>query len=346
MKSVNLWGCTTAEKLIKLEEAVNELNEQLNYLNKWGAWVSTETYLPSKVFYDVSKITTDAKGLQTGHTVLFINSQMEAIVNIVSGNQFTISNATSTRGTNGTDGKDSLSYNGIYSFSGVPTTSSTYSLPSNFFNRNPQVGEKFELFVRNTLTGNVYMTIAVIQSTPSGNIVCFNEANTQPIMLTGEGFNWRGEWTSTPSSDIYERDVFSYEGSSYIAQTNNPSTPPTINGDWGYLAKGATTKIIYNHHIIIRNNTQDIFFNIINDDPNSYEGSLKYNEIKNVMPNDYMFVASGIISTSSGTLAVVGVMHETGNLYAYTNAVETIEAQIIIPEDQWLIIDNIAEIIL
>lgn len=68
------------------------------------------------------------------------------------------------------------------------------------------------------------------------------------------GINWKGEWVE--GDETLKDDSYSYNGSSYIAQVDNPVGAPGSNSDWGLLARAgsAGSQHLYLHMYTSGNN--------------------------------------------------------------------------------------------
>lgn len=175
------------------------------------------------------------------------------------------------KGEDGEDGMSAIQYNGIYNLSKIPTTSDTYELSLTFFNTPPYLNAIFELYVKNTVTSKLYLTVLKVDTIQNNACTCSVYDNTVPIQLTGndgtKGINWRGTYTNTPSSNISKLDAFSYNGTSYIAKQNNPSVPPALNSYWDILAKAGDKYTPYTVSITDANGvfTQEQADNLVSD---------------------------------------------------------------------------------
>lgn len=115
------------------------------------------------------------------------------------------------------------------------------------------------------------------------------------------GINWKGEWVE--GKETLKGDSYSYNGSSYIAQVDNPVGAPGSNSDWGVLAcaGSAGSKHLY-LHIYESGNNINVYF--MNSDPTNYS-SLE--EVYNATQGQGMWGTGSIpikVGSSSGVFAV------------------------------------------
>lgn len=147
MENINLFGCTTAEKLIKLEKAINGL---YSIIGELGVFISNETYIDDTKIYNVSNITQDVSEYDViGRPVLFINQGYLAYINTYNkeNGDFTISGGLyikgekGDKGDTGEQGERGLTGNGIQSMQtfnvsvGAENTETTIRI--NYTQQNP-----------------------------------------------------------------------------------------------------------------------------------------------------------------------------------------------------------------
>lgn len=81
------------------------------------------------------------------------------------------------------------------------------------------------------------------------------------------GINWKGEWVE--GDETLKDDSYSYNGSSYIAQVDNPVGAPGSNSDWGVLARAGSAGSQHLYlHIYESGNNINVYF--LNSDPTNY----------------------------------------------------------------------------
>lgn len=81
------------------------------------------------------------------------------------------------------------------------------------------------------------------------------------------GINWKGEWVE--GDETLKDDSYSYNGSSYIAQVDNPVGAPGSNSDWGVLARAGSAGSQHLYlHIYESGNNINVYF--MNSDPTNY----------------------------------------------------------------------------
>lgn len=114
------------------------------------------------------------------------------------------------------------------------------------------------------------------------------------------GINWKGEWVE--GDETLKDDSYSYNGSSYIAQVDNPVGVPGSNSDWGLLARAGSTGSQHLYlHIYESGNNINVYF--MNSDPTNYS-SLE--EVFNATQGKGMWGTGSIpikVGSSSGVFA-------------------------------------------
>lgn len=104
MKNVNLYGCTTAEKLIALERGVNVAFEEIS---KLGLLTTTEQYLNSETLYQIQFIGQPEEYIENGRPIYFINGWVSILRNVdKKSGTFYVDMAIYIRGEDGKDGVD------------------------------------------------------------------------------------------------------------------------------------------------------------------------------------------------------------------------------------------------
>lgn len=114
------------------------------------------------------------------------------------------------------------------------------------------------------------------------------------------GINWKGEWVE--GDETLKDDSYSYNGSSYIAQVDNPVGKPGSNSDWGVLARAGSAGSEHLYlHIYESGNNINVYF--MNADPTNYS-SLE--EVYNATQGKGMWGTGSIpikVGSSSGVFA-------------------------------------------
>lgn len=92
-----------------------------------------------------------------------------------------------------------------------------------------------------------------------GTSVTTPTINAMPGPKGDVGINWKGEWVE--GDETLKDDSYSYNGSSYIAQVDNPTGAPGSNSDWGLLARAgsAGSRHLYLHMFTSGNNINVYF---------------------------------------------------------------------------------------
>lgn len=115
------------------------------------------------------------------------------------------------------------------------------------------------------------------------------------------GINWKGEWVE--GDETLKDDSYSYNGSSYIAQVDNPTGVPGSNADWGVLARAGTAGSQHLYlHIYESGNNINVYF--LNTDPTNYA---TLEEVFNATQGNGMWGTGSIpikVGSSSGVYGI------------------------------------------
>ena len=156
MRFTNLCGMTIPERMVALQEMMQELIDAIYAEYRWTAIVSHVS--ETNVFTANDVINFDDSDFIIGQTVLFTDGYLGVVIevdNSVTPKQFTAGHYIQLKGdkgdsgingTNGKNGLDSPTYKGIYVIGSVPST--TISFLASNFNRSPVVGDVFNIVFR------------------------------------------------------------------------------------------------------------------------------------------------------------------------------------------------------
>lgn len=158
MRFTNLCGMTIPERMVALQDMMQELIDAIYAEYRWAAIVSHVS--ETNVFTSNDVINFANSDFIVGQTVLFTDGYLGVIVevdNSVTPKQFTAGHYMQLKGdkgdngvngTNGKDGLDSLTYNSIYVTTSVPSTVISFPTMASNFNRPPVVGDVFNIVFR------------------------------------------------------------------------------------------------------------------------------------------------------------------------------------------------------
>lgn len=131
------------------------------------------------------------------------------------------------------------------------------------------------------------------------------------------GINWKGEWVE--GGETLKDDSYSYNGSSYIAQVDNPVGAPGSNSDWGVLARAGSAGSQHLYlHIYESGNNINVYF--MNSDPTNYS-SLE--EVYNATLGKGMWGTGSIpikVGSTSGVFAFGVIILTNPSVIYDTNA--------------------------
>ena len=158
MRFTNLCGMTIPERMVALQDMMQELIDAIYAEYRWAAIVSHVS--ETNVFTSNDVINFDNSDFIVGQTVLFTDGYLGIVIEVdnsktpkqfTAGHYMQLKGDKGDNGTNGTDGKDgldSLAYKGIYVTTSVPSTAISFSTMSSNFNRTPVVGDVFNIVFR------------------------------------------------------------------------------------------------------------------------------------------------------------------------------------------------------
>ena len=158
MRFTNLCGMTIPERMVALQDMMQELIDAIYAEYRWAAIVSHVS--ETNIFTANDVINFSNSDFIVGQTVLFTDGYLGVIIevdNSVTPKQFTAGyymqlkgdkGDSGINGTNGKDGLDSLAYKGIYVTTSVPSTVISFPTMASNFNRPPVVGDVFNIVFR------------------------------------------------------------------------------------------------------------------------------------------------------------------------------------------------------
>lgn len=158
MRFTNMCGMTIPERMVALQDMMQELIDAIYAEYRWTAIVSHVS--ETNVFTSNDIVRFDNSDFIAGQTVLFTDGYLGVIVDVdnsVTPKQFTVGHYMQlkgdkgdkgTDGKNGKDGLDSLAYKGIYVTTSVPSTVISFPTMASNFNRPPVVGDVFNIVFR------------------------------------------------------------------------------------------------------------------------------------------------------------------------------------------------------
>lgn len=164
MRFTNLCGMTIPERMVALQDMMQELIDAIYAEYRWIANVSHVS--ETNVFTANDVVNFDDSDFYVGQTVLFTDGYLGVIIevdNSVTPKQFTAGHYmqlkgdkgdSGTNGMNGKNGLDSLAYNGVYITKSVPSSVISFPFLISNFNRPPVVGDVFNIVFRGA--GPVY----------------------------------------------------------------------------------------------------------------------------------------------------------------------------------------------
>lgn len=221
MENVNLYGCTTAEKLIKLGNAIKEL---FNEFNNLGVLCTSSLYTDN-VAYPINLIINPASLNIDGRPVIFANGYQGVITN-VGEETFYVKNIFELKGEKGepgTNGKDGI--DGTNGKDGIDGTNGT----------NGANGKNGAI----QAIGNVAIT--------SGNTIGFNPlaysvsgiTNGETIIVLCNSINNQSLVTNVNIGDLFVGTVANYTNTSLMLQ--NYTKIGNIRGEKGLTGTGITS---------------------------------------------------------------------------------------------------------
>ena len=158
MRFTNLCGMTIPERMVALQDMMQELIDAIYAEYRWAAIVSHVS--ETNVFTANDVINFSNSDFIVGQTVLFTDGYLGVVIEVDNSKnpkQFTAGHYmqlkgdkgdNGTNGTNGKDGLDSLTYNSIYVTTSVPSTVISFPTMASNFNRPPVVGDVFNIVFR------------------------------------------------------------------------------------------------------------------------------------------------------------------------------------------------------
>lgn len=158
MRFTNLCGMTIPERMVALQDMMQELIDAIYAEYRWAAIVSHVS--ETNVFTANDVINFSNSDFIVGQTVLFTDGYLGVIIevdNSVTPKQFTAGHYMDIRGpqgekgedgANGENGLDALTYKSIYVTTSVPSTVISFPTMASNFNRTPVVGDVFNVVFR------------------------------------------------------------------------------------------------------------------------------------------------------------------------------------------------------
>jgi hypothetical protein len=158
MKFTNLCGMTIPERMVALQDMMQELINAIYAEYRWIAKVSHVS--ETNVFTANEVVNFDDSDFYVGQTVIFTDGYLGVVVgvnNSVTPKQFTAGHYMQLKGdkgdngingTNGKNGLNSLAYNGVYVTTSVPSSVISFPTMASNFNRPPVVGDAFNIVFR------------------------------------------------------------------------------------------------------------------------------------------------------------------------------------------------------
>lgn len=169
MRFTNICGMTIPERMVALQEMMQELIDAINGEYRWTANVSHVS--STNVFTATNIINFDNSDFIIGQTVLFTDGYLGVVVevdNSVTPKQFTAGyymqlkgdkGDNGINGTNGKDGRDALVQNRALSSANI---TSPMAIPIEALNRTAVLGEPIVMFVTDTTENKTYMLIGSV----------------------------------------------------------------------------------------------------------------------------------------------------------------------------------------
>ena len=174
---------------VTLLQSLHRVEKYLKDNPIYKVYAVDASYVVGTSQYDLADVVASESSLAEGD-VVFFNNNYYAYVSAVGSEVFSVSNASSFKGdagsqgiegpqgpagadgADGADGKDALMYKYVLEVYSQVVSGSQITLVTSKFNRQPVAGDNFNMWFRNSNTGQMWLGFCSVTISTSSNTVC------------------------------------------------------------------------------------------------------------------------------------------------------------------------------